>query len=82
MAVRSCHKAGIMVKMITGDHAITAKEIARQLNIGQKKEKAKQTGYANGKELEKLTDEELIAPRKKLLFLLVLPWSRNCGWSK
>ncbi|MBW8192833.1 cation-transporting P-type ATPase [Neiella marina] len=32
-AVERCHKAGIRVKMITGDHAATAKAIAQQLNL-------------------------------------------------
>ncbi len=32
-AVRACHGAGIAVKMITGDHALTALAIARQLGI-------------------------------------------------
>ncbi|MBW7900933.1 MAG: HAD-IC family P-type ATPase [Rhodocyclaceae bacterium] len=32
-AVRACHAAGIGVKMITGDHALTALAIARQLGI-------------------------------------------------
>ena len=32
-AVKACHAAGIRVKMITGDHAITALAIARQLGI-------------------------------------------------
>lgn len=60
-AVRSCHKAGIMVKMITGDHAVTATEIARQLNIGQEKGKGGEKPITlTGKELEKLTDEGLI----------------------
>ncbi len=33
-AVRECHHAGIRVKMITGDHAETAKAIGAQLGIG------------------------------------------------
>ncbi len=32
-AVAECKRAGIQVKMITGDHAITAREIARQLGL-------------------------------------------------
>ena len=33
-AVATCHEAGIEVKMITGDHAVTAKTIGAQLDIG------------------------------------------------
>ncbi len=33
-AVRECHRAGIRVTMITGDHAGTAREIGAQLGIG------------------------------------------------
>ncbi|WBY01908.1 cation-transporting P-type ATPase [Ramlibacter tataouinensis] len=33
-AVRECHRAGIRVKMITGDHAETAKAIGAQLGLG------------------------------------------------
>src|SRR5690606_20685690 len=33
-AVRECHHAGIRVKMITGDHAETARAIGAQLGIG------------------------------------------------
>ena len=32
-AIRNCHSAGIRVKMITGDHAVTALAIARQIGI-------------------------------------------------
>lgn len=34
VAVRECHHAGIRVKMITGDHAETARAIGAQLGIG------------------------------------------------
>lgn len=32
-AIAKCHKAGIRVMMITGDHLTTAKAIASELNI-------------------------------------------------
>jgi magnesium-transporting ATPase (P-type) len=32
-AIRVCHGAGISVKMITGDHPITAEAIGRQLGL-------------------------------------------------
>jgi len=52
-AIRKCKEAGITVKMITGDHVDTARTIAKELGIGNG-EKAIQ-----GKELEKMTDEEM-----------------------
>jgi magnesium-transporting ATPase (P-type) len=45
-SVKECKEAGIMVKMITGDHVITAKSIGKQIGIGDG-EKA-----LSGKELE------------------------------
>ncbi|MFZ2971902.1 MAG: cation-transporting P-type ATPase [Ferribacterium limneticum] len=51
-AIRSCHSAGIRVKMITGDHAVTALAIARQ--IGLNAEKA-----LTGRELARLDDSAL-----------------------
>ena len=33
-AVSDCHRAGIQVKMITGDHAETARSIGARLGIG------------------------------------------------
>ncbi|MDD2915080.1 MAG: cation-transporting P-type ATPase [Gallionella sp.] len=51
-AVRDCRAAGIRVKMITGDHADTARAIATQLGIGN--------GLAlTGNELDALNDEAL-----------------------
>jgi magnesium-transporting ATPase (P-type) len=53
-AVRKCKKAGIRSVMITGDHVETARAIARQLEIGQDKDRA-----LTGKELSRMSDEEL-----------------------
>jgi P-type Ca2+ transporter type 2C len=50
-AVTAALAAGIDVRMITGDHAITAKAIADQLHLG--------AGVISGPEFAKLTDEEL-----------------------
>jgi cation-transporting ATPase F len=61
-AVGVCRNAGIAVKMITGDHAVTATEIARQLGIGLTKGgEDKKPATLTGKQLESLADEELIA---------------------
>jgi len=61
-AVRRCHSAGIRVKMITGDHALTARAIAGQLNLsalnrdGSVSEKLE---ALSGSELERMNDEAL-----------------------
>jgi magnesium-transporting ATPase (P-type) len=56
VAVKTCQAAGVIVKMITGDHAITATAIARQMGILP--ELSVETIYT-GEMLEKLTMEEL-----------------------
>jgi len=54
-AVRKCKTAGIRSVMITGDHVLTAKAIARQLGIiGSGK-----GGALTGQELARMSDEEL-----------------------
>jgi potassium/sodium efflux P-type ATPase len=53
-AIRTCHNAGITVKMITGDHPITAEAIGRQLGLLAPGARA-----LRGKELDGLTDEQL-----------------------
>ncbi|WP_051617296.1 cation-transporting P-type ATPase [Desulfonatronovibrio hydrogenovorans] len=53
VSVDECHSAGIRVKMITGDHVLTALSIAEKLGIGDGKT------ALTGQELEKKTDEEL-----------------------
>ncbi|WP_082092069.1 cation-translocating P-type ATPase [Demequina pelophila] len=53
-AIAACHSAGIRVKMITGDHAITAAAIARELGILRE-----DSGVLTGAELEAMSQEEL-----------------------
>jgi len=53
LAIQKCKEAGITVKMITGDHADTARTIAKELGIG---DGAK---VLQGKDLEQMTDEEM-----------------------
>ncbi len=48
-----CHRAGIEVKMITGDHAATASAIARQLGFHNA------DAVLSGQELEAMNDEQL-----------------------
>lgn len=55
-AVQRCHQAGVVVKMITGDHAATASAIGRELRI------AGASGRAlTGLDVEGLSDERLRA---------------------
>jgi Ca2+-transporting ATPase len=57
-AVATCFRAGIRVKMITGDHAVTAAAIARQIGIVPDSDDA--MDVLRGRELARLTDGELI----------------------
>src|SRR3546814_19563510 len=52
-ALAECRSAGVMVKMITGDHAATALAIARQIDL------ADDPPVVTGPELERLSDKEL-----------------------
>ena len=51
-AVRVAHTAGIDVRMITGDHTVTARAIADELGLGP--------GVITGTELSHLSDDEVI----------------------
>lgn len=74
-AVRACHSAGIKVKMITGDHAITAATISSQLGLSGEGSVPR---VMTGSELSEVPDEELtrlvekvdvyarVAPEQKL----------------
>ena len=54
-AVAVCQEAGIQVKMITGDHALTARAIASQIGIGNGKD------VLTGTELDAMDDKALQA---------------------
>ena len=54
-AVDTCHRAGVTVKMITGDHAATAAAIGRELGI------VGQAPPMTGSEIAAGSDEELRA---------------------
>jgi Ca2+-transporting ATPase len=75
-AVRIAHKAGIEVRMITGDHAVTARAIGGDLGLGP--------GVITGPEFQKLSDDLLaerlprlhvfgrVAPEDKLRLVSVM----------
>lgn len=60
-AVRACQSAGVHVKMITGDHALTARAIAQQIGLnGQTGSASNSPQVLTGRELAKLSDTQLI----------------------
>ena len=59
-AVKACHSAGIQVKMITGDHALTASAIARMIGLNGGPSGADSEAALTGKALAKLSDKDLI----------------------
>lgn len=52
-AVKLCRRAGMTPIMITGDHSVTAKQIAKEVGIWTKNSK-----ILTGKELDAMTDKE------------------------
>jgi len=79
-AIQSCYKAGIAVKMITGDHRMTALAIAHSIGLHTHTE----IPVLTGKEIDTLSDEALtslvekvtvfarIAPEQKLRLVKAL----------
>jgi P-type Ca2+ transporter type 2C len=51
-AIVACHKAGIRVIMVTGDHAVTARSIARAAGLGE------ELTVLEGKEVERLAKND------------------------
>lgn len=71
-AVKQCRKAGIAVKMITGDHLQTGAAVARQ--IGLAGEDGRQPAAVNGSDLEAMSDELLRETAEKaVVFARVAP---------
>jgi Ca2+-transporting ATPase len=82
-AVKLCQQAGIAVKMITGDHLVTARAIAGQIGLKGREEDGKLVALS-GRELEKVSDAELpevaertavfarVAPEQKLRLVKAL----------
>ncbi len=52
-AIKECKEAGVTVKMITGDHAVTARAIGKEIGIGDGEK------VMTGKELEEMSDEKM-----------------------
>jgi magnesium-transporting ATPase (P-type) len=83
-AIRVCHAAGITVKMITGDHPVTAEAIGRQLGLLQHGQTAMQ-----GRDLDGLSDAQLqevvlktnvfarVAPEHKIKLVQALQAQRH-----
>ncbi len=79
-AVRACQNAGIQVKMITGDHALTAAAIAGQMGLSQDPDPV----VFEGKQIAAMDDRELanaveisnvfarVAPEQKLRLVKAL----------
>lgn len=79
-AVAKCQQAGIRVKMITGDHAVTAQAIAKQIGITG----ADTVPAISGRELSQISDADLpeiadrtavfarVAPEQKLRLVRAL----------
>ncbi|HEY6229081.1 MAG TPA: HAD-IC family P-type ATPase, partial [Verrucomicrobiae bacterium] len=80
VAIQRCERAGIQVKMITGDHITTATSLACAMGLNHGKEIRAITGH----EVSLLSDEELteaaertvvfarVAPEQKLRFVKIL----------
>ena len=81
-AVKTCKNAGIKTVMITGDHIVTAKAIAKDLGILRMGDKA-----ITGRELDQISDQELekniasysvfarVSPEHKVR--IVKAWQKN-----
>jgi len=82
-SVRKCQQAGISVKMITGDHLVTARTIAGKIGLKGREDRGELVALS-GRELEKISDADLpdvaehtavfarVAPEQKLRLVRAL----------
>ncbi|NJM76966.1 MAG: cation-transporting P-type ATPase [Acaryochloridaceae cyanobacterium RU_4_10] len=69
-AIRACQSAGIQVKMITGDHPLTATAIARRMKLS----KGDEVRSFTGQELSRMNEQELAqAAESGVVFARVAP---------
>lgn len=69
-AIAACHQAGITVKMITGDHALTAAAIGKQIGLYDHADEEVLTGQ----QLAEMSDEHLLEKAEKVnIFARVAP---------
>ncbi|OEY65455.1 cation-transporting P-type ATPase [Marinobacter sp. X15-166B] len=59
-AIAACQAAGVQVKMITGDHALTAAAIAEKIGLSKQGGADAATTVCTGRELEAMTEAELV----------------------
>lgn len=70
-AIAACDRAGIQVKMVTGDHAVTAKAISDQVGIDSDR-------VLTGEEVAELSDEELTERlRNTAIFARISPAQKH-----
>ena len=72
-AVRLCQRAGIAVKMITGDHLLTAEAIGHQMGL-RGSGRVGRSNAISGRELEQISDDDLPAiAEASVVFARVTP---------
>lgn len=73
-AIKACKMAGIDIKMITGDHELTALSIARKIGIENEMDTDGLVSVLNGKKIALINDEDLIVKaRTASVFARVAP---------